>query len=164
MSPETTTVLGRRAEDSALDYLRAHGLELLTRNYRCRGGEIDLVMRELEQQFPESNEGQDVLVLVEVRSRTSSGYGSAAATVDGRKQSRIVHAARHLLRMRPELGRLKARFDVVALEPGADGSSGVEAGAVDATRAPSAVSRRSGFAVSPMKRMLLWSIGLFISR
>jgi putative endonuclease len=115
VSPETTTVLGRRAEDSALDYLRAHGLELLTRNYRCRGGEIDLVMRE-----------QDVLVLVEVRSRASSGYGSAAATVDGRKQSRIVHAARHLLRTRPELARLKARFDVVALEPAADGSSGVE--------------------------------------
>jgi putative endonuclease len=64
-----------------------------------------------------------VLVLVEVRSRGSSGFGSAAATIDGRKQSRIIHAARHLLRTQPELGRLRARFDVVAIEPLADGGT-----------------------------------------
>jgi putative endonuclease len=107
VNPETTTVLGRRAEDRALRHLEQHGLRLLERNYRCRGGEIDLVMMD-----------GTTLVLVEVRSRSSTGFGSAAETVDARKQARITLAARHLLRTRPQLRRLRARFDVVALDPG----------------------------------------------
>ncbi|MCE3286101.1 MAG: hypothetical protein K0R70_2357, partial [Steroidobacteraceae bacterium] len=55
---DTTTVLGRRAEDLALRHLERAGLELLTRNYRCRAGEIDLVMLEPVRR---------TLVLVEVR-------------------------------------------------------------------------------------------------
>ena len=108
MTPETTTtVLGRRAEDRALAHLEQHGLRLLERNYRCRGGEIDLVMME-----------GTTLVLVEVRSRSNAGFGSAAETVGARKQARIALAARHLLRTRQQLRRLRARFDVVALDPG----------------------------------------------
>ena len=107
MNPETTTVLGRRAEDRALRHLEQHGLRLLERNYRCRGGEIDLVMMD-----------GTTLVLVEVHSRSSTGFGSAADTVGARKQARITLAARHLLRTRAQLRRLRARFDVVALDPG----------------------------------------------
>jgi putative endonuclease len=103
----TTTVLGRRAEDLALRHLEGAGLELLTRNYRSRGGEIDLVMLD-----PRSR----VLVFVEVRSRSRADYGGAAATVGYAKQRRITLAARHLLRSRRELRRLPARFDVVAID------------------------------------------------
>jgi putative endonuclease len=102
----TTTDLGRRGEDRALAHLQSHGLELIERNYRCRGGEIDLVMRE-----------GDVLVLVEVRSRTRSDFGSAAASIGARKQRRFGLAARHLMLTRPELRRMRARFDVVAIDP-----------------------------------------------
>ena len=104
---DTTTVRGRHAEDLALRHLERAGLELLTRNYRCRAGEIDLVMLE-----PSTR----TLVLVEVRSRSRRDYGSAAATIGFSKQRRIVLAARHLLMTRRDLRRLRARFDVVALD------------------------------------------------
>jgi putative endonuclease len=105
VSPEKTTDLGRRAEDRALAYLESHGLALVARNHRCRGGEIDLVMRD-----------GATLVLVEVRSRSRRDYGGAAASVGARKQRRFIVAARHLLATRPELARLRARFDVIAID------------------------------------------------
>lgn len=108
MCPETTTAIGRRGEDAAARHLEDHGLQLLERNYRCRGGEIDLVMLE-----------GTTLVLVEVRLRNSSGFGGAAASVGPRKQRRFILAARHLMMTRPAYRRLQSRFDVVALEAGA---------------------------------------------
>jgi putative endonuclease len=105
VSRETTTELGRRAEAEAVAHLESRGLELLERNFRCRGGEIDLVMLD----------GQ-TLVLVEVRSRGSAAFGGAAASVDGRKQRRLILAARRLLLVRPAYRALSARFDVVAFD------------------------------------------------
>lgn len=96
---------GAREEDLALRFLEARGLRLVGRNLRARGGELDLVMRHGEE-----------LVIVEVRKRAHRGFGSAAESVDTRKQSRIVNAARALLAQRPDLARLPARFDVVALD------------------------------------------------
>jgi putative endonuclease len=58
-----------------------------------------------------------VLVLVEVRSRSRSDFGLAAATISAAKQRRCSLAARHLLLSRRELRRLCARFDVVAIDP-----------------------------------------------
>ena len=112
MSPETTTSIGRRGEDAALRHLEAAGLVLLERNYRCRGGEIDLVMREGE-----------TLVLVEVRLRSSDEFGGAAASVDRGKQRRVAQAAKHLMLMRPQYRRMPARFDVVAIERGEAGGA-----------------------------------------
>lgn len=105
MSPETTTAVGRRGEDAALGHLESAGLTLLERNYRCRGGEIDLVMQE-----------GSTLVLVEVRLRASGEFGGAAASVGPRKQRRIALAARHMMLARPRYRRMPARFDVVAIE------------------------------------------------
>lgn len=113
MCPETTTVLGRRGEDLALQYLEARGLRLLERNYRCRGGEIDLVMLD-----------GTTLALIEVRSRSSSDFGGAAASVGTRKQRRFIVAARHLMLTRPQMRKLAARFDVVAVDR-AEGSGEV---------------------------------------
>ena len=106
MCPESTTERGRRAEELAAQHLTAHGLKLLERNFRCRGAELDLVMLD-----------GDVLVLVEVRSRRSTLFGGAAASVDQRKQRRLILAARALLAARPQYRRHPARFDVVALGP-----------------------------------------------
>lgn len=104
----TTTELGRAAEARALRHLEAAGLQLLTRNYRCRAGELDLVMIDAVSH---------VLVLVEVRSRSRSDFGIAAATISADKQRRCSLAARHLLLTRRELRKLRARFDVVAIDP-----------------------------------------------
>lgn len=105
MVPESTTAAGRRGEDLARRHLEAQGLEFLESNYRCRAGEIDLVMLE-----------GSTLVIVEVRSRTSAQHGSAAATVGPRKQRRFILASRHLMLTRPAYRRLAARFDVVAID------------------------------------------------
>ena len=110
MCPENTTTLGRRGEDLACRHLETQGLRLLERNYRCRAGEIDLVMLD-----------GGTLVLVEVRSRSTSRHGSAAATVGARKQQRFIRASRHLLLTRPDYRQLPARFDVLAIDPGAPG-------------------------------------------
>ena len=107
-SPATTTEIGRAAESRALRHLETAGLVLLPRNYRCRAGEIDLVMLDAATQE---------LVLVEVRSRSRTDYGHAAATIGFAKQRRCSLAARHLLLTRRELRRLRARFDVVAIDP-----------------------------------------------
>lgn len=123
MNPETTTVLGRRGEDFAARHLVAQGLELLERNFRCRGGEIDLVMRE-----------GATLVLVEVRARSSPDYGGAAASVGARKRRRFVLAARRLLVMRPAYRSMPARFDVVALDGGCAGAETVVTWIRDAFR------------------------------
>jgi putative endonuclease len=95
---------GRRAEDLAAEFLRAQGCEILERNYRRRLGELDLVARQ-----------GGVLVIAEVRTRAHSGFGSAAASVDRRKQQRITRAALQLLQQRAELARLPVRFDVLVV-------------------------------------------------
>jgi putative endonuclease len=104
----TTKQSGDAAEDEALLHLRRQGLELLVRNYRTPGrggGEIDLIMH-----APDGT-----TVFVEVRSRTSSAHGGAAASVSYFKQRRIVFAARHYLMSRRPTP--PCRFDVVLVEP-----------------------------------------------
>ncbi len=97
---------GAAAEDLAERYLQRHGLVPVERNFRARGGEIDLVMRE-----------GTTLVFVEVRYRGARTYGGALASVDARKQRRLIHAARlYLARLRePEP---TCRFDVLGVAPG----------------------------------------------
>ena len=96
---------GRHAEDLACDYLERQGLRVVERNYRCKAGELDLVMQH-----------GDVLVFVEVRYRRSPRFGGAAASVDRRKQAKLITAALHFMQAR----RIKrpARFDVVGITPG----------------------------------------------
>jgi putative endonuclease len=102
-------VLGRSAEDIAAEFLIAQGLSVLLRNYRRRGGELDLVARD-----------GDVLVVVEVRTRSTDEFGGAAASVDGWKQHKIIRAATQLLQQRKDLAQLRVRFDVIVVR-GTDG-------------------------------------------
>jgi len=102
---------GAGGESAALAHLLAQGLTLVERNYRCRAGELDLVMLDGK-----------TLVLVEVRYRSNQDFGGAAASITPRKQRRIATAARHLLVTRQALRRYPARFDVIAITPGRDGA------------------------------------------
>ena len=95
---------GRRAEELAAEFLRAAGCEILQCNYRRRLGELDIVAR-----------AAGVLVIAEVRTRTSNAYGGAAASVDRRKQQRITRTASQLLQQRRELAQLPVRFDVLVV-------------------------------------------------
>lgn len=101
--PGTPGARGREAEDRALRYLVQQGLRLVTRNFRCRGGEIDLIMQH----------GCE-LVFVEVRSRASASHGGAAASITARKQARLVLAAQIFLQRYRHLP--PCRFDVIAIE------------------------------------------------
>lgn len=96
--------LGDNAELQACRYLQGQGLQLLQRNYRCRGGEIDLVMQH-----------GDSLVFVEVRFRTCTDFGAAAETVSAVKQRRVIHCARVYIQRHRQWDSA-ARFDVVSIE------------------------------------------------
>ena len=93
---------GARAEELCAGMLRAAGLRLLERNWRCRLGEIDLI----------AEEGR-VLVFAEVRMRSGWGFGGAAESVTAAKRARIVAAARLYLSRRPET---QCRFDVFLVD------------------------------------------------
>lgn len=98
-------VIGDAGEELALAHLLEQGLHLVTRNFRCKCGEIDLIMTQGE-----------TLVFVEVRARKNSTYGGAAASVTASKQRRIVNAAQRYLqryRMPPA-----CRIDVIAIDDG----------------------------------------------
>lgn len=102
--PRSTTARGRAQEEQALSYLRAQGLQLVERNFRCRLGELDLIMLDGKQ-----------LVFIEVRSRASgSRYGSPAESVNAAKQRRLINAAQRYLQMR-EREPPACRFDVVGI-------------------------------------------------
>lgn len=98
--------LGETVEQQVLDYLQRQGLKLIARNFHSRQGEIDLIMRD-----------RDSLVFVEVRYRKGSRFGSAAESVDPRKQQRLIQAAQYFLLRNPSLQALACRFDVVACSP-----------------------------------------------
>ncbi|MAT52704.1 MAG: YraN family protein [Porticoccaceae bacterium] len=95
---------GERAEQVAGDFLRRQGLKVVTTNYRCRGGEIDLVARD----------GQ-TLVFAEVRLRNHRQFGGGAASVDWRKQQKVIVAARHYLQALYASDPPECRFDVLSL-------------------------------------------------
>lgn len=99
---------GQAFEDATRRWLEAQGCETLARNYRCRAGEIDLVM---------ARDGQ--LLFVEVRARRNTRYASAAASIDARKQARLRRTAAHFLSFRWPAATPPCRFDVVVWEPDA---------------------------------------------
>lgn len=94
---------GRQWEQAALAHLRGHGLQLVESNFRCKGGEIDLVMRD-----------GTAFVFVEVRQRAGRAHGGAAASVTPAKIRRLVRAAETYLLRFPRTP--PCRFDVVAID------------------------------------------------
>lgn len=107
--------LGLRYENLALRYLRKHGLVPVWRNYRCKLGEIDLIMC-----------SDKALVFVEVRYRSRSDYGGALATITPAKQRKLINTAQHFLLCHKIYNRMDCRFDVVCIGTSPDGSPSIE--------------------------------------
>ena len=89
-------------EDAALEHLAHAGLHLLTRNFTCRHGELDLIMRE-----------GDCIVFVEVRYRGSRSRGDGVTSVGAGKRAKLVRAAQVYLLARPQFAAAPCRFDVI---------------------------------------------------
>jgi putative endonuclease len=95
--------LGKKGEEAAVRYLTRNGYQILTTNYVCKLGEVDIIAKE-----------RDTLVFIEVKTRTSSLYGPPQLSVTPSKQMQISKAALSFLKEK-RLGDVKARFDVVAI-------------------------------------------------
>ncbi len=93
---------GNLKEKLACEYLEKKGFKLIERNYYCRRGEIDLIMRD-----------KDYLVFIEVRYRKSDYFGSALESINYHKQKRLIFTAEHYLQQ--TRSPLASRFDVVAI-------------------------------------------------
>ncbi len=95
--------LGDSGENTACNFLRNKGYKILQRNYRKKCGEIDIIAEE-----------NDELVFIEVKTRSSSDYGSPLAAVTPRKQQQIIKTAQTYLTETDNFDRA-ARFDVIAI-------------------------------------------------
>jgi putative endonuclease len=93
---------GALAEEAAADFLARRGLTLLERNYRCRFGEIDLIMGD-----------GPTIVFIEVRYRRNKSFGGAIESITGSKRNKLLRAARHYMAARNEFPA--CRFDAVLL-------------------------------------------------
>ena len=109
MAGTTSISTGRHWEKVALEHLLSRGLIRITENFRCRMGEIDLVMQD-----------RDCLVFVEVRYRKSNRFATAALTVDSLKQRKLTRAAAVFLSRHPQYCDQAVRFDVVAFDAASD--------------------------------------------
>ena len=92
---------GLEAEKLAATFLAERGLKLVTQNYHCRFGEIDLIMKDAK-----------TLVFIEVRLRSNSAFGSAAASITPQKQQKMILTAQHYLRQH---GQSACRFDAILM-------------------------------------------------
>ena len=100
---KSSAFIGTKGENAACDYLISLGYSVLERNYRVKGGEIDVVARD-----------GACTVFVEVKSRSgqpSAKFGRASSAVDRSKRLCFVHAAKEYLKAHPETG--KCRIDVI---------------------------------------------------
>jgi len=103
--PDERAAAGRDAESLVCDHIEKEGMRVVARNFRGRGGEIDIVARD-----------GDVLVFVEVRFREEDSFGAPEETVTPVKRRRIASAARAYLSTISPADWKQARFDVAAVE------------------------------------------------
>ena len=101
--------LGEMGEQWARDYLARNGYIIRETNFRCREGEIDIVAQD-----------GDCLVIVEVRTKTGSAFGSPEESVTAAKQEKLVAVALSYLQTHDDLPS-EWRIDVVAIEVGPRG-------------------------------------------
>ncbi|HYN54637.1 MAG TPA: YraN family protein [Methylotenera sp.] len=92
---------GLTAEKLAATFLMNHGLKMVAQNYHCRFGEIDLIMTDAK-----------TLVFIEVRLRSNSQFGSAAASITPQKQHKLILTAQHYLQQH---GDSLCRFDAILM-------------------------------------------------
>lgn len=95
---------GSLAEKLACEYLQAQGLTLVTHNYYCKSGEIDLIMHDATY-----------LIFIEVRYRQSNHFGGGLESITKQKQQKLIYTAAHYLQKYANKNHLPSRFDVVLL-------------------------------------------------
>lgn len=100
-----TQQTGQIAEERALEYLTVKGLKLVTRNYTCRLGEIDLIMRDM-----------DYLVFIEVRSRINTNFGGGVASITYAKRQKIIKTTSHYMIKNQLHDKFPLRFDVISID------------------------------------------------
>jgi putative endonuclease len=103
MVPSSRSVLGAAGEAAAAAWLVERGYEILARNARTRFGEIDMVARH-----------DEVIVFIEVKSRTSARFGHPSEAISALKQHRLARLASAYLQSR-RLGAPVVRFDAIAV-------------------------------------------------
>lgn len=96
---------GQQAEQKALEHLASQGLKLITRNYRCRLGEIDLIMND-----------STYLVFIEVRARSNTDFGGGLASITYAKRQKIIKTTSHYLLTKKIREQQPIRFDVVSID------------------------------------------------
>jgi putative endonuclease len=99
-----TRTKGYQAEEYACLYLQKQGLQLVTKNYHCHYGEVDLIMRD-----------GDEYVFVEVRSKQNNFYGDAAESITPSKQKKIIATAINYLQKQRLLDTVNTRFDIIGI-------------------------------------------------
>ena len=97
--------VGDRYENKAAEMISAEGLLILSRNFSAKTGEIDIIALDAQS-----------LVFIEVRARSNPYFLSAAASVDRRKQLKILRTAQVFRQRNQQLAHLPCRFDVIAFE------------------------------------------------
>ncbi len=100
---KTTAAIGKTAEATAVRFLQKRGLKLLTQNYRCRFGEIDIIM----------SDKKDTVIFIEVRCRADGAAVNAAESITPQKIRKIQTTAQHYLMTLKEIPA--CRFDVIAM-------------------------------------------------
>ncbi|MEA3297960.1 MAG: YraN family protein [Chloroflexota bacterium] len=103
--------VGRLGERLAAKFLRRRGYHIIETNFRCRGGEIDIIARQ-----------RDCLVFIEVRTRSSSSFGSPEESVTQAKRSKLIFTALTYISSHSKLPE-QWRIDVVAVEVDAQGQA-----------------------------------------
>ena len=116
----STKQIGYSAEQKALEYLIGQGLKLVSHNYSCRFGEIDLIMRD-----------KSFLVFIEVRARSNMSFGGGITSITYAKRQKIIKTTSHYLIKHQLQDKFPMRFDVLSI----DGISGSITWLKDAFRA-----------------------------
>ncbi|MBQ9205837.1 MAG: YraN family protein [Treponema sp.] len=101
----STKKVGDYGEDRACSYLKANDYAIIERNFRTRGGEIDIIASK-----------DDVLVFVEVKSLPSGNAELLSQKIDLRKQKKIIKTAYFFLSKYRKYNNRKIRFDVIAID------------------------------------------------
>ena len=104
-SDQSPNILGKEAEDIAVDYLRHHGFRILERNYRGKDWEIDIIAKD-----------KKTLVFVEVKMRKNADFGEPENFVDKYKRFRIIKGAKDYLTKKRLWDKMDVRFDVISIK------------------------------------------------
>lgn len=106
LSKALSSVIGVAAEKRAQSYLQKQGLRCIERNFRCKAGEIDLIMAQDEQ-----------LIFVEVKYRSSHHYGQAVEFLHQAKRRKLIRAIHYYLQtLKLNPAHTNFRLDLIAID------------------------------------------------